>query len=130
MRERGKTNQNDFLKMKNAILFFLLFAASCADSRFDPTLQDELQGEWVRTDDHTRHYIFGPDYATTWVFNFGSILAPKWYSVEPYEDSALLLTEINTGNTAVWGFGEVRGDSVTVVEQANGGKFYFNLKRQ
>jgi len=115
--------------MKNAILLLLIFATSCADSRFTPSLQEELRGEWVRTDDETRHYIFEDDYATTWIYNFSTVVAPKWYGTEETGDRVLTLTEINTGNVQRWKFSETDGETVTFADVTMQPAKYYNLKR-
>ena len=102
---------------------------ACKDSDFEPTLQDEIQGEWVRTDNPTRHYIFADDYATTWDYNFSTVINPKWYAVQEVGDRTLMLIEANSQDTLHWVFSEI--DTVmTVKEVAANSVFYFNLKRE
>lgn len=107
---------------------------ACKDSDFEPTLQDEIQGEWVRTDDPTRHYIFGDGYATTWVYNFSTVIAPKWYSTESADEwRALKLREINKPDSLVWTFAPIADDGVlTVIETKYDGvlSVCFSLKRE
>jgi len=111
-------------------LLCIVFATSCADSRFPPSLSDELRGEWVRTDDETRHYIFDDEYATTWIYNFSTVVAPKWYSTEETGDRVLTLTEINTGNVQRWKFSETDGETITLTDITTQPAKYYNLKRK
>lgn len=115
--------------MKHLLFIFVILTASCADSRFQPELSDEIAGEWVRTDDTTRHYIFSDNYATTWIYNFSTVVAPHWYATEQTGDRELTLSEINKGTVLVWRFSEA-GQTVTVADHTTQPTFYFNLKRQ
>ena len=118
--------------MKNiAIPIFCLLFASCADSRKEPILSDAVCGEWVRLDDPNRHYIFEDDHVTTWVYNFSTVIAPKWYRAEYDGISNLTIYEINTGNVARWKFSDLNQfDTIcTVADYTNAPTFYFDLKR-
>ena len=115
--------------MKHLIFILAILATSCADSRFTPSLSDEIAGEWVRTDDTTRHLIFWDGYATTWIYNFSTIIAPHWYTTEETGDREITISEINKGTVLVWRFSDV-GDTVTVVDITHTPVFYFNLKRK
>ena len=88
------------MPLKYLIPAVVLCLASCADSRFTPSLSDEIRGEWMqaddtfcffairfnlldeirgewmRADDENRRYIFEGDFATTWNYNFGTVIAP------------------------------------------------------
>jgi hypothetical protein len=116
--------------LKHLLFIAVLFATSCADSRFTPSLQEELRGEWVRTDDETRHYIFEDGFCTTWIYNFSTIVAPKWYGVEETGDRIFTLTEINTGNIQRWKFSETDGQAVTFADFTTQPAKYYNLKRK
>lgn len=116
--------------MKETIfVFLLLFAMQCKDQDFEPQLLDELQGKWVRTDDDTRKFIFGPDYATTWIYNFSTVIAPKWYRIEQTGERDLMLIEVNKNDTLRWRFSDIDG-TVTVADATHYPTFYFNLKRE
>lgn len=116
--------------MKNCVLFFLLIFSSCADGRVRPSLQDELLGRWERTNDPTRRYLFGEDYATSWVYNFSTTIDGKWYKVEQINGRNMTLKEINTGKVFEWGFSEVIGDSLVTMTDKTGNLHYsFDLKR-
>ena len=114
--------------MKNLIFVFVFFA-SCADSRFEPTIADDMNGEWTRKGDPNRHYLFGEGYVTTWIYNFSTVIAPKWYSIEEVGDRTLMLVEKNSQDTAFWRFGETDGQAVTVTDTGGEIDFSFNLKR-
>jgi hypothetical protein len=116
--------------LKHLLFAALLSFFSCADQRPEPLFPDDIRGEWVRVDDETRHYIFEEDFATTWNYNFGSVLAPHWYAAEQTGDRVLTLKEINKGNTYLWKFSETDGQMVTVVDVTTYPHFYFNLKRK
>ena len=115
-------------------LISALLLLSCKDSDFEPTLQDEIQGEWVRTDDPTRHYIFGEGYVTTWIYNFSTVIAPKWYSTESAgEWRALKLREINKPDSLIWTFAPLSDDGILTVKEtqySNATAVYFSLERQ
>ncbi len=117
--------------MKNILFFAFVFLASCADSRYEPILWQELKGEWVRAENPNRHYIFAQDYVTTWDYNFSTVVAPKWYAAEWSGERGVNLKEINTDIEKFWQFSEITGDTlVTVAENSEGVPvFYFNLKR-
>ena len=118
------------MKITTIAIFCLLFA-SCADSRKEPLLSDAVRGEWARIADPTRHYIFEDDHVTTWVYNFSTVIAPKWYRAEYVSISDLTLSEINTGNVVRWKFSDVNQfDTIcTVADYTNHPTFYFDLKR-
>jgi hypothetical protein len=117
--------------MKGKILLLLaLCLASCADVRFPPSLASELHGEWVRADDETRQYIFEEGFCTTWIYNFSTVLTPRWYATEETGDRVITLTEINTGAVRRWKFSETDGKNITVADITTKPAFYFNLKRK
>ena len=117
--------------MKHLLPVFLIFAfASCADYDREPLFWQELQGQWTRADDPNRHYIFGQDYATEWDYNFSTVIAPKWYSMDETGYRTLTLVNINTGDTSRWIVGQVFGDStVAVNDVTHPDWFEFYLKR-
>lgn len=117
--------------MKHILPVCLVLAfASCADYDREPLLWQELQGRWTRADDPNRHYIFAQDYATTWDYNFSTVIAPKWYSMEQTGYRTLTLVNINTGDTSRWIVGQVFGDTaVGVNDVTHPTWFEFYLKR-
>jgi len=44
------------MPLKYLIPAVVLSLASCSDSRFPPSLSDEIHGEWMRTDDENRRF--------------------------------------------------------------------------
>jgi len=118
------------MPLKYLIPAVVLCLASCADSRFTPSLSDEIRGEWMRADDENRRYIFEGDFATTWNYNFGTVIAPHWYAAEETGERVLTLKEINTGTVQRWKFSETDGQTVTVADVTTYPHFYFNLKRK
>lgn len=118
--------------MKNLTYALLLtLAASCADYDREPLLWQELQGEWTRADNPNRHYIFAQDYATTWDYNFSTVIAPKWYSMDETGYRTLTLVNINTGDTSRWIVGQVFGDtavSINDVTHPDWKEFYLKRK--
>ena len=119
------------INMKHLLPVCLIFAfTSCADYDREPPLWQELQGEWTRADNPNRHYIFAQDYATTWDYNFSTVIAPKWYSMDETGYRTLTLVNINTGDTSRWIVGQVFGDStVAVNDVTHPDWFEFYLKR-
>ena len=113
------------------IAILCLLCASCADSRKEPLLSDAVRGEWARIADPTRHYIFEDDYISTWVYNFSTIIAPKWYRADYSGAADLTLSEINTDQVLRWKFSDVtQFDTIcTVADYTNHPTFYFDLKR-
>ena len=116
--------------MKYLILIFAIAFASCKDSRFDESTIDQIRGEWVRENNPNRHYIFAEDYATTWISDFGTILAPQWFRMRECEPGAVELSEINSDLVQVWAFTEIQGDSLATVEDQTGPlSFTFKIRR-
>lgn len=111
-----------------ALIVLMAFAMQCKDSDYNPNLSQEIAGEWTRAENPNRHYIFGDDFCTTWEYNFSTIVAPKWYSVEQVGDRDLMLVEINKADTLYWRFSEI-GETATVADFTTHPSFYFNLKR-
>ncbi len=109
--------------------FLLLCLSGCKDADYQPTLQQQIAGQWVRTDNPKRHYIFGDGYATTWIHDYGTTIAPHWYGVEQTGQRDLMLVEMNTCDTRHWSFGEV-GDTMEVTDRTYTIGFNFKLRRE
>lgn len=118
--------------MKNLFnIIFLLSLASCG--KYDggePTLAQEIAGEWVNAEHPTRHYIFGGGYATTWDYNFSTVINAKWYKTEQTGERDLMLVEINKNDTLYWRFSELNGDAVTIADATNYPAVFFNIERE
>ncbi len=118
--------------MKIIISLFLI--ALCACSKYDggePSLSQEIEGQWLNADNLTRHYIFGDGFATLWDYNFSTVINAKWYKTEQAGERHLMLVEINKQDTLYWRFSELSGDTiVTVADATNQPAVFFNLKRE
>lgn len=115
--------------MKQLLLILTISLASCADVRYNPTLSQELEGHWTRTDNQNWHYVFGPDYISSWQHQFGTTLNHRYFTTVLVGERDLELTDFHTGGKKVWRFTEV--DSiVTVADYSIVPTFYFNLKRE
>ena len=115
--------------MKVIIPLLLTLFFSCSDyDGGDLSLLQEMQGEWQNTQNQ-RHYLFADDYATTWDYNFSTVINAKWYKVRQVGERDLSLVEVNTKDTLLWRFSQV--DSiVTVADVTNAATVYFDLKRK
>jgi len=115
------------------LLFFFTFAlllSACADGRWQPTLQEQLQGAWVRADNPKWHYQFDQGFCTSWIYDFGATIQPRWYDVTEYDGNKLELVNQNTGAKTMWAFSPVSG-TVTVTDYTDGQPYiYFNLVRE
>lgn len=117
--------------MRHLIVLLALCFLSCKDADYAPTLQHEIAGQWVRTDNPRRHYIFGDGFATTWEYNFSTVVNAQWFEAVEVGDRALQLTEINKPHLVfVWRFSDVTGDTVTVTDLSGALDFNFKLRRE
>jgi hypothetical protein len=116
--------------LKHLLFVAAIFLASCADTRFEPSLSQEIEGEWANAEHPTRHYIFGEGYCTAWEYNFSTVINAHWYRTEQTGERDLMLIEINKKDTLYWKFSETDGQTVTVADGTNAPTFYFNLKSE
>lgn len=109
----------------------VLFLTAC--SKYDggePIFPQDIEGEWYNVEHPTRHYIFGDGYATSWDYNFSTVINAHWYEVKQTGERDLMLVEINKGDTLRWRFSPMSGDtSVTVADFTNIPTIYIDLKR-